>query len=346
MFTLTSDSAIDVFRARADELGIRIIPLTYTVDGVTIEDFASGEDEYKKFYDDLKNGSMPVTSQINPFAHEEFWEKVYAEDKQDIVHITLSSGLSQTYTSACKAAESFMEKHPGVHVYVVDSLGATQAEAPVYEKAIELRDSGVSAADAAEALAVYPHRIQVYIIVDDLFHLKRGGRISAASAVMGTMIGIKPIIVFNEEGKLCVYKKPVGAQNRARSHRGVLHRPGEQKNMDRPCGRARQGGGSESRYRKAVRFEGADRLDRPGHRSAYQPRHRRHTFRSQQQTEYQGVKLQARGRHAQIHVKSIKKQTDKVDFGTVRNRLCFSERNICVFIFPAHKKRIMRRGTP
>ena len=210
MFTLTSDSAIDVFRARADELGIRIIPLTYTVDGVTIEDFASGEDEYKKFYDDLKNGSMPVTSQINPFAHEEFWEKVYAEDKQDIVHITLSSGLSQTYTSACKAAESFMEKHPGVHVYVVDSLGATQAEAPVYEKAIELRDSGVSAADAAEALAVYPHRIQVYIIVDDLFHLKRGGRISAASAVMGTMIGIKPIIVFNEEGKLCVYKKPVG----------------------------------------------------------------------------------------------------------------------------------------
>ena len=210
MFTLTSDSAIDVFRARADELGIRIIPLTYTVDGVTIEDFASGEDEYKKFYDDLKNGSMPVTSQINPFAHEEFWEKVYAEDKQDIVHITLSSGLSQTYTSACKAAESVMEKHPGVHVYVVDSLGATQAEAPVYEKAIELRDSGVSAADAAEALAVYPHRIQVYIIVDDLFHLKRGGRISAASAVMGTMIGIKPIIVFNEEGKLCVYKKPVG----------------------------------------------------------------------------------------------------------------------------------------
>lgn len=210
MFTLTSDSAIDVFRARADELGIRIIPLTYTVDGVTIEDFASREDEYKKFYDDLKNGSMPVTSQINPFAHEEFWEKVYAEDKQDIVHITLSSGLSQTYTSACKAAESFMEKHPGVHVYVVDSLGATQAEAPVYEKAIELRDSGVSAADAAEALAVYPHRIQVYIIVDDLFHLKRGGRISAASAVMGTMIGIKPIIVFNEEGKLCVYKKPVG----------------------------------------------------------------------------------------------------------------------------------------
>lgn len=210
MFTLTSDSAIDVFRARADELGIRIIPLTYTVDGVTIEDFASGEDEYKKFYDDLKNGSMPVTSQINPFAHEEFWEKVYAEDKQDIVHITLSSGLSQTYTSACKAAESFMEKHPGVLVYVVDSLGATQAEAPVYEKAIELRDSGVSAADAAEALAVYPHRIQVYIIVDDLFHLKRGGRISAASAVMGTMIGIKPIIVFNEEGKLCVYKKPVG----------------------------------------------------------------------------------------------------------------------------------------
>ena len=210
MFTLTTDSAVDVFRSELDRLGVYWVPLTYTIDGNIYADDFSDDARYKEFYDEIRKGALPVTSQINPYEHEEFWEKVYAEDKQDIVHITLSSGLSQTYTSACKAAESFMEKHPGVHVYVVDSLGATQAEAPVYEKAIELRDSGVSAADAAEALAVYPHRIQVYIIVDDLFHLKRGGRISAASAVMGTMIGIKPIIVFNEEGKLCVYKKPVG----------------------------------------------------------------------------------------------------------------------------------------
>lgn len=210
MYTLTSDSAIDVFRSKADELGIYIIPLTYTVDGNTIEDFAENESEYKKFYDDLKNGSMPVTSQINPFSHEEFWEKIYAENKNDIVHLTLSSGLSQTYASACKAAQSFKEKHPEANIYIVDSLGATQAETPVLEKAIELRDAGVGAAEAAEALSAYAHRIQVYIIVDDLFHLKRGGRISAASAVVGSVMGIKPIIVFDDAGKLATYKKPLG----------------------------------------------------------------------------------------------------------------------------------------
>ena len=210
MFTLTSDSAIDVFRKTADELGVGVVPLTYTIDGVSHEDFAIDESEYKKFYDGLKNGSMPVTSQINPFNHEEFWEEIYKKEKKDIVHISLSSGLSQTYASACKGAESFNEKHADAKVYVVDSLGATQAETPILEKGIELRDSGVKASVAAEEMRAYAHRIQVYIVVDDLFHLKRGGRINAVSAMIGTVIGIKPIIIFNDEGKLSVYKKPVG----------------------------------------------------------------------------------------------------------------------------------------
>lgn len=211
MFTITSDSAVDLFRPQAEEMGIKIVPLTYTVDGNTVEDFATDESEFKKFYADLKGGSLPVTSQINPFTHEEFWENVNKENGgQDIVHLTLSSGLSQTYNSACQAAKNFMEKHPEAHVYVVDSLGATQAETPILEKAIELRDSGVGAAEAAETLRNYAHRIQVYIIVDDLFHLKRGGRIGAAAAVIGSLIGIKPIIIFNDKGQLCVYKKPVG----------------------------------------------------------------------------------------------------------------------------------------
>lgn len=211
MFTLTSDSAIDLFRSRADELGIKIVPLTYTVDGNTVEDFAADESEFKQFYARLKNGSLPVTSQINPFTHEEFWEKVYKENGgKDIVHLSLSGGLSQTYASACQGAKNFMEKHPEAHVYVVDSLGATQAETPIVEKALELRDSGASAEEAAETLGNYAHRIQVYIIVDDLFHLRRGGRIGAAAAVIGSALGIKPIIVFNDKGQLCVYKKPLG----------------------------------------------------------------------------------------------------------------------------------------
>ena len=210
MFTISSDSAIDLFRPVAENLGVHIVPLTYTVDGVSHEDFSDSEEDYKKFYNDLKNGALPVTSQINPYNHEEFWNSLYDKEKKDIVHLCLSSGLSQTYTSACKAAESFNEAHSDAKVYVVDTLGATQAETPMLEKALELKNSGVSAKETADTLRNYALRIQAYIIVDDLFHLKRGGRIGAASAVIGTMIGIKPIIIFNNEGKLSVHKKPVG----------------------------------------------------------------------------------------------------------------------------------------
>ena len=210
MFTFTTDSAVDVFVNDLEAANVPCIPLTYAVDGVTFDDVSKSADDYKKFYEGLKSGALPVTSQINPFSHEEFWEKVYAKEKRDIVHLTLSGGLSETYSSACKAAESFMEKHPESHVYVVDSLAATQAEAPLYEKALELRDSGADAETAADTLRAYAPRIQVYIIADDLYHLKRGGRVGAAAAVVGSMFSIKPIIVFNDEGKLCVYKKPVG----------------------------------------------------------------------------------------------------------------------------------------
>ena len=211
MFTLTTDSAVDVFRSKLDELGVFWVPLTFTIDGVTYEDDFSDDAKYKEFYDKVRAGALPVTSQINPFTHEEFWEKVIEKTgPTDIVHLTLSSGLSETYSSACKAAESFMEKRPDSRVYVVESLAATQAEMPVFETALRLRDAGENAAAAAEARRAYSHRIQVYIIADDLFHLKRGGRVSTAAAVVGSMFKIKPLIVFDDAGKLQVYKKPLG----------------------------------------------------------------------------------------------------------------------------------------
>ena len=211
MFTLTTDSAVDVFRSELDKLGVYWVPLTYTIDGVTYADDFSDDGRYKDFYDRIRNGAMPVTSQINPYEHEEFWERVIAKTgPTDIVHLTLSGGLSKTYESACKAAENFMTKHSDSRVYVVDSLGATQAEMPVFEAALRMRDSGEDASVAADALRAYAHRIQVYIVADDLFHLKRGGRVSAASAVIGSLLKIKPLIIFDDAGRLQVYKKPAG----------------------------------------------------------------------------------------------------------------------------------------
>ena len=90
MFTLTTDSAVDVFRSKLDELGVFWVPLTFTIDGVTYEDDFSDDAKYKEFYDKVRAGALPVTSQINPFTHEEFWEKVIEKTgPTDHVHLTL-----------------------------------------------------------------------------------------------------------------------------------------------------------------------------------------------------------------------------------------------------------------
>ena len=210
MFTLTTDTAIDIFRNELDAMGVPYIPLTFTIDGITYEDRFTSNEDFEDFYAKIKKGAQPVTSQITPIAHEEFFEKVYAKNKLDIVHITLSSGLSKTYESACMAADSFMKRNPDARVYIVDPLSATSATMPLFEKALAFRDEGAPASEAAEALRAYSHRIQTYVVPNDLFHLMRGGRLSAAAAIVGSAFKIKPIIVLNEEGKLVVYKKALG----------------------------------------------------------------------------------------------------------------------------------------
>lgn len=210
MFTLTTDTSVDIFKSELDRLDVPWLPLTFTIGDAANEDRFTTDEEYENFYAKLVTGALPVTSQINPATHEEFFESVYNSRKKAIVHIALSGGLSKTYESACAAAKSLMEKNPDIKVYVIDSLAATVASQPVFERALKLRGEDEDAATAADALRTYAHRIQTYIIPDDLNHLKRGGRVSAASAAVGTVFNIKPIIIFDEAGKLQVYKKAIG----------------------------------------------------------------------------------------------------------------------------------------
>ena len=182
----------------------------YTIDDVPhFDEFAKDED-YKGFYDQIRAGKMPTTSQINIVEHEEFFETLLDKYEGDIVHVTLSSGLSSTYASACKAAENVNEKH-GNRVYVVDSLGATIATRHVVDEAQRLRDGGVCAADAAEQLKQFTYKLQTWFMPTDLMHLKRGGRVSGPSAYIGTALNIKPIINFDKYGALAVVQKKMGA---------------------------------------------------------------------------------------------------------------------------------------
>ena len=209
-FTLSADTSCDIFRNEMTARGIEYRPLVYTIDDVPhFDEFAKDED-YKGFYDQIRAGKMPTTSQINIVEHEEFFETLLDKYEGDIVHVTLSSGLSSTYASACKAAENVNEKH-GKRVYVVDSLGATIATRHVVDEAQRLRDEGVCAADAAEQLKQFTYKLQTWFMPTDLMHLKRGGRVSGPSAYIGTALNIKPIINFDKYGALAVVQKKMGA---------------------------------------------------------------------------------------------------------------------------------------
>jgi len=212
-FILTTDTANDSFKIELDKAGVPWTPLNYTIDGQTYYDTFSSDSEYKSFYDKMAAGAMPTTSLINTFTHEEFFTKILESNKiKTIVHLVLSGGLSETVNSARIAADNIMQKVVGSNIIIVDTICATRGGQILLNKALELRDNNISAIDAAQSLEIFKQSIIHLFMVDDLKHLHRGGRVSKASSVFGSLLKIKPILTINTEGKLAVIKKAKGAK--------------------------------------------------------------------------------------------------------------------------------------
>lgn len=206
-YVITTDSTVDLSKEFLNEKEITVLSLSYILDGVTYKDM--GGLTGKEFFDKLRNGSLPTTSQINPEEAKETFEQIVKEGK-DILHIAFSSGLSGTYNSCRIAAEDLMEEYPESKVIVIDSLCASMGEGLLLYKAIELKEEGKSLEELADWVEANKFHICHNVTVDDLFHLHRGGRISKATAVLGSMVKIKPIIHMDNEGKLVVIGKERG----------------------------------------------------------------------------------------------------------------------------------------
>lgn len=207
---LSTDSSSDVLKGLLDAHDVRCIPLTYTIDGETRDGLFSDESEYVAFYEALRAKKMPTTSLINEYLYQEYFRTLAAEGPAEIVHLSLSSGLSSSCANAIAAAETVMQECPTVKIHIVDSLGATQAQRIILDEGIRLRDQGLSAQEIADGMRKCVSETQVYIVVDDLFHLKRGGRVSGAAAVIGTALKLKPIIILDDKGRLEVVAKVPG----------------------------------------------------------------------------------------------------------------------------------------
>ena len=206
-FIIVTDSTVDLPESMLEEQGIPVLQLNYVLDGKTYEDRKglSG----REFFDKLREGSMPTTSQVNPEQAKEFFESFVKEGK-DILCIGFSSGLSGTYNSERIAAEELSEEYPDTKIIVIDSLCASMGQGLLLAKALKKQREGMTLEELAQWLEENKLHICHNVTVDDLNHLYRGGRVSKTAAVLGTMIQIKPIIHMDKQGCLQVVGKERG----------------------------------------------------------------------------------------------------------------------------------------
>ena len=234
-YIIMTDNMADLPENYIREHELEILSLSYILDGKTYD--RNHPLEEAEFYSRMRNGSMPTTSQVNPEQAKEAFTACLNQGK-DVLYIAFSSGLSGTYNSARIAAKELKEegKFPDRKLVVLDSLSASLGEGLLVHKAVKLKEAGKSLEEVAAW--VEKHKLEVChnFTVDDLFHLHRGGRVSKATAILGTMINIKPILHVDNEGHLIAIGKVRG---RKKSLTSLVERMGEQiQGFENQIGRA------------------------------------------------------------------------------------------------------------
>lgn len=206
-YIITVNSTVDVTKEWLNERNVTVIPLKYTMEDKTYIDMEGLSS--KEFFDNLRKGIMSVTTQVNPDDAREKMEPFLKEGK-DVLHLAFSSGLSGTCNSMMIAASELREEYPERKIIIVDTLCACMGEALLLDKVCKLKAEGKTIEEAAKWAEENKLHVCHNVTVDDLNHLHRGGRVSKATAVLGTMVKIKPIIHVDDEGKLQVIGKERG----------------------------------------------------------------------------------------------------------------------------------------
>ena len=200
-FILSCCSTADMSEQFFKDRGINVLLFSYTMDGVTYPDDFGHSIPFDEFYRRIAEGATPTTSQVNV---EEYLESFtpYLKEGKDILHVTLSSGISGTYNSACVAAQMLEEQFPGRRVVVVDSLGASSGYGLLMTLAADLRDSGASLEETAQWVTDHRLNVHHWFFSTDLSSYVRGGRISRTAGFAGKLLNICPLLNMDDEGHL------------------------------------------------------------------------------------------------------------------------------------------------
>ena len=212
---IITDSACDLKREYIDKNNIALLSLILNLEGQAIKDDLGKSLSYEEFYNKMRHGATPTTSQINAHDFEEEFTK-YIKNGDSIIYISISSSLSGTFNSANIARNNLIEEYPEAKIELVDSSSVSMGQGLLVLKACEMRDNGASIDEIVEWLEENKRKVIHSILIDDLNHLKRGGRISGATATIGSLLNIKPSAYLDDEGKLVQGEKIKGKKKALR----------------------------------------------------------------------------------------------------------------------------------
>ena len=209
-FVIVTDSSADLPASLVQELGVEVLPLSFTVQGKTYHNYPDDREmDPKVFYKMLRDGEMATTSAVNVAEYTAMLEPLLQAGK-DVLVLAFSSGLSTTYQSSVIAVNELAEQYPDRKICTVDTLCASMGQGLLVWHAVREQRRGQSIEAVRDWVEENKLRLCHWFTVDDLHFLKRGGRISAATAVVGTMLSIKPVLHVDDEGHLISMGKARG----------------------------------------------------------------------------------------------------------------------------------------
>lgn len=212
---IITDSACDLTKEYIESENIGLVSLILNLNGKLIKDDLGKTLTYKEFYNEMRKGATPTTSQINSYDFEEEFIK-HIKNGDSIIYISLSSNLSGTFNSANIAKNNLIEEYPDAKIYLVDSLSVSVGQGFLVEKACDMRNNGLNAEEIVNWLEENKRKVVHSILIDDLNHLKRGGRISSTTATIGGLLNIKPTLYIDDDGKLVQGEKIKGKKKALR----------------------------------------------------------------------------------------------------------------------------------
>ena len=212
-YIIMTDSSCDLPAQLAAELELEVLPLSVLIDGKSYVNYLDERDiSFADSYAALRAGKSATTSAVNVEAFVEAMER-HLQAGEDILYLGFSSALSGTYNAGAVAAQQLAEKYPERKLYAVDTLSASMGQGLLVYLTVQQKRAGATIEEARDYAEAQKLHLCHWFTVDDLNHLHRGGRVSATSAVLGTVLNIKPVLHMDDEGRLIFMEKVRGRRN-------------------------------------------------------------------------------------------------------------------------------------